>query len=111
MTDRILQETIINIHEAATLFPGRDGKKKLNFSTVWRWVLKGLRTNDGRLIRLEAVRLGGRWVTSREAIARFTEALTPKPDDDPPGPAPRTPAQRKRDLRTADEKLAAIGVK
>lgn len=37
-------------------------------ATFWRWRVKGV--ND---VRLDCVRVGGRWMTSREAIRRFVE--------------------------------------
>lgn len=43
--------------------------------TVSRHVLKGVRTKTG-VVRLDAWRIGGRWVTSREAVERFRDACT-----------------------------------
>lgn len=45
---RILQETMITLHEAAQTFPSNRAGKRMNFSTVWRWALKGVRASDGR---------------------------------------------------------------
>ncbi|HEY1190471.1 MAG TPA: hypothetical protein VGE74_22755 [Gemmata sp.] len=42
---------------------------------VRRWIETGV-TVRGRVVRLQAVRLGGRYVTSAEAFARFTRACT-----------------------------------
>jgi Protein of unknown function (DUF1580) len=72
----IFSESSISIGEAAKLFPGRRPGKTLNFSTIWRWIRGGIRTRSGQVVRLEACRLGARWVTSREAIARFSARLT-----------------------------------
>jgi hypothetical protein len=98
----LLNEAIISIHEAAGQIPGRRPGKKLSFTTLWRWIIKGIRTGDGQVIRLEAVRLGARWVTSREAIIRFSAKLTP-PTDAPP--ATRTPASRQRGAKHSREEL------
>ena len=106
----ILSETIVSIHEAAAMFPGRRPGKKLNFSTLWRWILKGIRTTDGQVIRLEACRLGSRWVTSREAIARFSARLTPTAADTPATAPVRTPAARLRASKLDAEKLEKLGV-
>jgi hypothetical protein len=76
---------------------------------VLRWILKGAKAPDGSRVRLEAVRLGGRWFTSREAIQRFAAALTPRVDDEP-APVPRSEgAQRRASERTARE-LGRIGI-
>lgn len=39
-------------------------------ATLWRWRVKGVRN-----VRLDCIRIGGRWLTSREAILRFVKAL------------------------------------
>jgi Protein of unknown function (DUF1580) len=103
----ILEETPVSLHEAAGLLPGTHGKP-LNFSTVWRWILKGVLAADGeRRVKLEAVRLGGRWVTSREALQRFSESLTERPA--PTGDM-RTPTERKRRTTAAKAKLKKMGI-
>jgi hypothetical protein len=58
---------------------------------------------------LEAVRLGGRWVTSREALQRFAERLTPDLGNRP-APAPRTPTARRRAAEQAAKQLEALGI-
>lgn len=80
----ILTESVLGLADAANELPpsGRDREKPINFSTVYRWVLKGIVGPGRKRIRLEAVRVGGRWITSREAIQRFVERLTPSHDDD-----------------------------
>jgi hypothetical protein len=40
-------------------------------STLMRWRTRGIQG-----IRLEAVRVGGHWMTSRQAIQRFVSAIT-----------------------------------
>jgi hypothetical protein len=55
------------------------------------------------------VRLGGRWVTSAEALARFAAALTPRLDDDP-APAPRSAQQRRQASERAERELEKAGI-
>jgi hypothetical protein len=106
----ILAESIVSIREAAALLPGRSGRPT-NFSTVWRWILRGIkRPGDAATVRLEAVRLGGRWVTSREAIARFSAALTAQAIATDKMPVGRTPTARERAHRRADERLERVGI-
>ncbi len=93
---------------AADIPPGRDGKKT-HISTLLRWILKGAKASDGSIVRLEAVRLGGRWVTSREALQRFAEALTPSVSDVPTS-APRSPTARRRASEQAESELRQRGV-
>ena len=97
----ILSEKLISLVEAAKrLPPGRNGKPT-HVSTILRWILHGIRG-----VKLEAVRCGGRWVTSEEALARFMQRLTPDLQND--APAPRTPAQRQRASEVAGRELDAL---
>ena len=97
----------LSLSAAGRLFPGHRGNKAVDPSTVFRWVTRGLPSPDGQVVRLEAVRVGGRWLTSRGAVARFVAALTPAPDTPPAGPAcpPRTRSSAAR--RKASERAAA----
>ena len=90
------------------LFPGHRGGAAVDPSTVFRWVTKGAKTPAGGLVKLEAVRVGGRWLTSRPAVARFVAALTPSADA-PPAPRRRSATQRKRASEAAGKRLAKSG--
>lgn len=69
--------------EACRLLPSRPSP-----ATLWRWRTKGVGTGNQR-IRLECDRVGGRWYTTRAAMAEFisrqTAATTVPANDDPPG--------------------------
>jgi hypothetical protein len=43
-------------------------------------VVEGVRLPSGRVVRLEAVRVGQRWLTTAEAVQRFIEDQTPRLD-------------------------------
>jgi hypothetical protein len=103
-------ETAIPLKDAARLVPpGRNGRKT-HLSTLIRWITIGARSPAGERVRLEAVRLGGRWLTSREALQRFAAALTPVADCPPaPAPPPRTPAARRRATERAGRELERLG--
>lgn len=66
-------EKIITFGRAAELLPQVNGKR-VHSTSVWRWARKGLRG-----VRLDCLRIGGRFVTSMEAVERFTEALANVP--------------------------------
>jgi hypothetical protein len=106
----VASESIISLTQAARLLPppGRRGRP-VSLSCVLRWVLTGATGPSGARVRLEAVRLGGRWVTSRQALQRFAERLTPRLDREP-APAPQSPAQRLRDSERAARELAKVGI-
>jgi hypothetical protein len=76
---------------------------------VLRWITEGVPGPDGRRVKLEGLRVGCRWLTSEEALARWAERLTPEVEAAPP-PAPRTPAQRKRAAEKAAKQLEEAGI-
>jgi hypothetical protein len=62
-------EKIVSFTEAAEALPEINGKA-VHPSAIWRWARKGIKG-----IRLETLRLGGRFLTSMEALDRFGKAL------------------------------------
>ena len=69
-------ETLVNLTQAARMIPGRSGDKPLHRSTLHRWMTKGAKTADGRVVRLESVRVGGQRMTTQEALQRFLGAMS-----------------------------------
>ena len=103
----INSETLIGLRDAAKgLPPARQGRP-VSFQCLLRWVLDGARDPHGHKVRLEAIRLGGRYVTSKEALQRFAERLTPSANDRPPEP---TVKQRSRRAENAKRELEKMGV-
>jgi hypothetical protein len=102
-------ETPLPLAEAARLVPPARSGKRTHLSTLLRWILKGAKAPNGQLVRLEAVRLGGRWMTSAPALQRFAEALTPRLDGEA-SQAPRTPGKRQRAAESAGRELDSIGI-
>lgn len=102
-------ESPLSLADAAKLIPPARNGKRCHLSTPLRWVLKGAKALDGTVVKLEAIRLGGRWITSREALQRFAERLTPSLDPRP-APAPRTDARRRRAAERAAAELERRGL-
>jgi hypothetical protein len=79
-TARVIEEVTsgdgLTLAQAAKLLPGHRTGHPTNPSTVFRWVVKGAKGAAGAVVKLEAVRLGEKWVTSRAALGRFMSALT-----------------------------------
>jgi hypothetical protein len=101
-------ETLLSLSQAAAMLPkGRRGRP-VTLSCVLRWITDGVRTPSG-IVYLEALRLGGRWLTSLEALARFADAQTPRKDGDP-APVRRSPTARARAVAKAEQELSAIGI-
>jgi hypothetical protein len=86
-------EKLVSFADAAKLLPGRP-----HISTWQRWRLRGVRG-----IRLETVLIGGRRYTSREALARFFDAVTVASEEKKP--PVRTPTQRQRAITKAENEL------
>jgi hypothetical protein len=103
-------ERLYSFTAIAVKVPGYRDNSHANSSTIIRWVTKGVKAPNGRVIRLEAVRVGAAWKTSLEAVARFSAALTeaalpfPSPSSEP---LP-TPKQRRRAAEAATKKADAI---
>jgi hypothetical protein len=101
----------LSLSAAGRLFPGHRANGSVDPSTVFRWITKGMRTAGGQTVKLEAVRVGGRWITSRGAVARFVAALTTAADpvSTTPSPPRRTSAARRRASEKAAATLKSMG--
>ncbi len=106
----------LSLAQAARRLPGRGGKGTAP-TTLFRWAASGVRAPDGRLVKLEACRIGRRMVTTAGAVARFLSAT----NDDPAAatvvlhptsavPAGNAGTTRSRDLARAMDELRAAGV-
>lgn len=100
-------EKTLTFSEAAAILPMFNGKRP-HTSTVWRWARKGCRG-----VRLESLRLGGRFVTSVQALERFGQALA-EADNLPQAsvrkPATPTAKQRERSIQHAEDVLHKAGI-
>jgi hypothetical protein len=104
----LLDENLIGLRQAAQSLPPGRSDRPVNASTLFRWCRDGVRSPRGELVRLECCRLGGRWLTSLEAISRFSQRLTP--DFSKTIPMPRSTANRKRHQEAVSRKLDEIGI-
>ncbi len=105
----ISTETCISLTEACRSLPtGRRGRP-VHLSCILRWITNGSTAPGGRRVRLEAARIGGRWITSREALARFAEALTPQFGQES-APAPRSLSKRQKANQRAEKQLESMGI-
>ena len=103
-------EKLIPLAEACRLvLPGRGGRRT-HLRTLLRWVLKGSKAPGGQLVRLEACRVGSRWMTTAAALQRFSEALTPQLGETTRTPTPRTEVRRRRAAERAGKELESMGI-
>ena len=107
----LLDEKILTFSEAAEQLPRLNGKK-IHPSSLWRWARKGVRG-----VKLETRRVGGRFVTSAEALERFTRELAELPLETrsvprrSKRPKKRSSKQREKDLRRAEQELSDAGIR
>ena len=98
----------IPAHQATRLFPSYREGTPTHVSRVIRAIVRGSLARDGTRVRLEAVRIGGQWVTSAEAVQRWSERLAADPTT--PAAPPRTPTARRKAIDAADRELERMGV-
>jgi hypothetical protein len=75
----LLNESTLSFAAAAAELPHCRSDRPVNPSTLGRWHLTGVRGPDGPRVYLEALKAGGTWITSREALTRFFAATTRRP--------------------------------
>jgi hypothetical protein len=103
-------EELLTLDEACLsplLTKSRRGKQAVPYSTLYRWISRGVR---GAV--LESVVVGGVRMVSEEAIARFIEAATEARQYRPRKPvfAARTPTQRQRATEAANKRHRTRGI-
>lgn len=76
----------------ARRFPQANGKPR-SFKTIMRWILHGAKPNHhgGVPIKLEAIRVGGTWFTTEDALREFSRGLTDGAMPPAKIPEPRQP--------------------
>jgi hypothetical protein len=94
----IKTETLLNLPDAARRIPSSRGGKPTHPATVCRLIQSG---------KLEGIRLGGRWVTSLEALQRYADRETIMVLGESP-PAGSVSAQRRRER--AEREADALGI-
>jgi hypothetical protein len=96
-------ETLLSLSQAAKRLPPLRTDRPVSPATVWRWIIKGTRRADGIVVRLEACKIGSRYVTSVEALDRYVQGLN--------GTYKMQPApSRKRAHKKAKRQVAAAGI-
>jgi hypothetical protein len=105
----VFSENLLSLAQVAKLLPpGRQGRP-VNFSTIYRWIFTGIKSPTGERVKLGSIRLGGRYLVSRESLQRFIDALSARPGADATEPI-RTPSARKKASEVAKKKLEKLGI-
>ena len=69
--ERLATEDLIDLHEAAAMFPVPATRKKPHYCTMLRYCNAGKRG-----VVLESFRAAGRVVTTKQAVTRFLDATS-----------------------------------
>ena len=99
-------DPLITLSQAAARFPGHRGSARLHPATLTRWILTGVKGLRGERVKLEALRVGCRWLTSEAALQRFTDALSGAEVAAPV----RSPSARQAASESAAAELEVMGV-
>jgi hypothetical protein len=102
-------EILLGLAEAAAKLPPFRRGRPVTASCVLRWILDGVKVPGGGKAKLEAVRIGRRWLTSMQALERFATAQTPGLDPQPTA-TPRPLAARQRASERAARQLERLGI-
>jgi Protein of unknown function (DUF1580) len=105
----LTNEKTFPLSHASKVLPSARLGRPVSLSCLLRWIFDGVKTPDGRRVHLEALRLGGKWVTSMEALQRFAENQTPG-FDQPKNAIPRSPAKRLKAALRAERELERAGI-
>lgn len=95
----------LSLGGASVLFPPSRAGRPVHPTTLMRWVIDGVTAPGGRRVKLAAVRVGSRWLTTRAAVAEFIQAQ--QPAEVVAGPVPRTGDKR---AASVEKELAEMGV-
>jgi len=94
MSIDLAQDELLTLSQACRLLPRRPSP-----ATLWRWRTAGLLVK-GRRIKLECVKAGGAWCTTRAAFSEFlrrqTDAALSRPTTDSDSPSERSESTKRR---------------
>jgi len=78
-------------------------------STIFRWIVHGVRIPGGQRLRLRAKRIGGAWRVEKAALDDFIRLLTEAHRPEQAPPLPRSSGRRQHAADRAGRRLAEMG--
>jgi hypothetical protein len=99
-----MEPAYLTLSQAAKSLPPGRNSRPVHLATILRWITTGTRSPNGETVRLQAVRMGCRWLTTREWLDAYARKLTPTY-----GGATAVQA-RSRSAERASRELDAIGI-
>src|SRR5438309_219453 len=107
VSDTATPTPYLSLAQAARIQPPGRAGRPVHISTLVRWITAGSRGPDGATVRLQAVRMGGRWLTTRAWLDDYARRLTPAYGDESPR---ASSASRTRSTERAARELDHIGI-
>ena len=106
---RILSEHRINLDEVCRRLGTDD--KPVHFTTAFRAMTRGIQLADGARVYLEKLKVGGRLITSIEAVERFVARVNGISLDEVEAESTLASGkQRAKELASVDAQLAAARI-
>lgn len=110
MVGQILSENPIGLAQLAKKIRSHRRVGHVSTQACWRWATKGVALPGGQVVKLEVLRLAGRYLTSWAAFERFV-ASQQSVESAAPLPAPaRSPGRRDKSSRKAEQVLEKAGL-
>lgn len=100
---------LLTVSQVCRRLPGARGARHVTPSTVTRWILTGCPARDGRRVRLNAIRVGGRWMIRPADLDGFFTALAAETAEPPVVQQTKKTEQRRRSSQRAADELARRG--
>jgi hypothetical protein len=95
---------------AARRIPGFRDDKSPHPATLSRWITRGVRLQDGTVLRLTAKRFPGGWAVCDADVDTFVDRLTADRTGEPVEVPAVMPAARRRAIEQTDRELDAIRI-
>jgi hypothetical protein len=97
----LANETLLNLPDAARRIPPSRAGRPTHPATIFRLIQSR---------KLEGIRLGGRWVTSIEALQRYAERETLAALGEPVPPVPVQSKARRQAIERAEREAELMGI-
>jgi hypothetical protein len=71
-----MQNEYLPLSRLCREIPGAKGADRLLPSALTPWILRGVKGTTGTVSKLRAIRVGGRWLTTRDWFNEFLDSLS-----------------------------------
>jgi hypothetical protein len=101
----------LSLAQASRLIPPTKGDRPVHTSTITRWIVAGVRSGNGNIVRLKARKFPGGWKVSPDALEEFLDELTRAALSVEGAPTLPDPSKhRQKEIQRAENEAALIGI-